>query len=94
MIIFHHTVTLSPLEIVCNKPHPFILLNLQYKNTRKVVILFPQQMKHVIIRHAQLMAPRRQKELQLGIQAYLLSVVDKICPLLDYQGILTIVNAL
>jgi hypothetical protein len=46
------SIILTPLGIVYNKPHPFLLLHLQDKNTRKVKILFLQQVRHdIIFRH-------------------------------------------
>jgi hypothetical protein len=64
------SITLTPLEIVYNKPHPSVLLHLQDKNTQKVLIWFRQELKRdIIFRHVQLKAPRRSDELQRRIQA-------------------------
>ncbi len=71
------------------------LLHLQDKNTWKVAILFLQEIKgDVIFRHAQLTVPRRREELQPRIQAHLLSVVEKICALLEYRSVLIYMDAL
>jgi hypothetical protein len=54
-------IDLTPLEIVFNKPHPSILLHVPDGTTRKVLILFLQEIKRdIIFRQAQLAEPRRQ----------------------------------
>jgi hypothetical protein len=61
----------------------------------KIVYPFFQEVKHdIIFRCAQLKAPRRQEELQLHIQAHLLSVVKTISALLEHQDVLTFVDGL
>jgi hypothetical protein len=40
---FYPSIILILLEIVNNKLHPFLLLNLQDKNTQKVVTFFLQE---------------------------------------------------
>ncbi len=88
-------IELTPLEIVSNKPHPSILLHVPDGTTRKVLILFLQEIKRdIIFRRAQLAKPRRREELQPRIQAHLLSVITKLQALLEYQGVLNYTNAL
>jgi hypothetical protein len=43
-----------------------------------------------IFLNTQIKTPRRQKELQLHTKAPLLSVVNKISAILEYQGVLTL----
>jgi hypothetical protein len=82
-------VVLTPLEIVFNKPHPSILLHVKDATTRKVLILLLQELKRdIIYRRAQLQEPRRREELHPRIQAHLVSVINKITSLLEYQGTL------
>jgi hypothetical protein len=82
-------IILKPLEIVYNKAHPSINLHLKESNTRQVVIISLQEVKHdIVFRYAQLKDPRRREDLQPRIQAHLLSVAKKIIALLEYQGIL------
>ncbi len=51
-------IELTPLEIVFNKPHPSILLHVPEGTTRKVLILFLQEIKRdIIFRRAQLAEP-------------------------------------
>jgi hypothetical protein len=90
--ISHHTGDYIPnlvfalLEIVLNKPHPSILLQI---TTWKVLILLLQETKpDITFRHAQLQTPRRREELHPRIQAHLISVVNKIIALLEYQCVL------
>jgi hypothetical protein len=51
LAIFKHlgdyisNIDLTPSEIVCNKPHLFTLLHVKYGTTRKVLILFLQEVK-------------------------------------------------
>jgi hypothetical protein len=81
-------IDLTPLEIVFNKPHPSILLHVPDGTTRKVLILFLQEIKRdIIFRRAQLAEPRRREELQPRIQAHLLSVISKLQAFLEYQGV-------
>jgi hypothetical protein len=70
LAVSHHSgdyvpaMVLNPLEIVFNKPHPSILLHVKDATTRKVLILFLQEIKREIIyRQAQLQEPRRREEL-------------------------------
>jgi hypothetical protein len=50
-------IELTPLEIVFNKPHPLILLHVPDGTTRKVLILFLQEIKRdIIFRRAALAA--------------------------------------
>jgi hypothetical protein len=82
-------LVLTPLEIVFNKPHPSILLHIKDATTQQVLILLFQETKHdIIFRHAQLQTQRRREELHPCIQARLVSVVNKIIALLEYQGVL------
>jgi hypothetical protein len=82
-------LVLTPLEIVFNKPHPSILLHILEATTRKILILFLQEIKRDIVnRRAQLQEPRRREELHPCIQAHLVSVINKISALLEYQGAL------
>ncbi len=92
LVISHHSgdyvpaMVLTPLEIVFNKPHPSILLHVKDATTRKVLILFLQEIKRdIIYRRAQLQEPRRREELHPCIQAHLVSVINKINALLEYQ---------
>jgi len=88
-------IDLTPLEITYNKPHPSILLHVRDGTTRKVLILFLQEVKRdIIYRHAQLKQPRRREELHPRIQAHLLSVIRKIRSLLEYQGVLKYTDSL
>jgi hypothetical protein len=48
-------ISLTPLEIVFNKPHPSLLLHFHDSNTWKAVSLLLQEVKHdIVFRHAQL----------------------------------------
>jgi hypothetical protein len=88
-------IELTPLEIIFNKPHPSILLHVPDGTTRKVLILFLQEVKRdIIFRQAQLSEPRRREELQPQIQAHLLSVITKIQALLEYQDVLNYTDGL
>jgi hypothetical protein len=58
-------LVLTLLEIVYNKPPPSILLHVKDATTRKILILFLQEMKRDnIFHHAQLSTPQRWEELQ------------------------------
>jgi hypothetical protein len=82
-------IILRPQEIVFNKLHQSILLHLQDSKTQKVIILLLREIKRdTVYRHAQLKNPKRQEELQLRIQAHLLSVVKKVMAFLEYHGVL------
>jgi hypothetical protein len=82
-------MVLTPLEIVFNKPHPSILQHITDATTRKVLILFLQEIKRdIIYRRAQLQEPCRREELHPRIQAHLVSVINKISVLLEYQSAL------
>jgi hypothetical protein len=82
-------MVLTPLKIVFNKPHPSILLHVTDATTRKVLILFLQEIKRdITYRRAQLQEPRRREELHPRFQAHLVSVTNKISALLEYQGAL------
>jgi hypothetical protein len=82
-------IDLTPLEIVFNKPHSSVLLHVPDGTTRKILILFLQEIKRdIIFRRAQLAEPRRREELQPRIQAHLLSVISKLQSFLEYQGVL------
>ncbi len=89
---------LTPLEIVFNKPHPSILLHIFFfsdATTRKVLILLLQEIKRdIVYRRAHLQEPRRHEELHPRIQAHLVSVINKISSLLEYQGTLQFVDGL
>jgi hypothetical protein len=88
-------IELTPLEIVFNKPHPSILLHVPDGTTRKVLILFLQEIKRdIIFCRAQLAEPRRREELQPRIQAHLLLVISKLQAFLEYQGVLNYTDAL
>jgi hypothetical protein len=88
-------IELTPLVIIFNKPHPSILLHVPDGTTRKVLILFLQEVKRdIIFRRAQLSEPRRREELQSRIHAHLLSVITKIQVLLEDQGVLNYADAL
>jgi hypothetical protein len=88
-------IDLTPLEIVFNKPHPSILLHVPDGTTKKILILFLQEIKRdIIFRRAQLAELRRREELQPRIQAHLLSVISKLQSFLEYQGILNYTDAL
>jgi hypothetical protein len=93
LALSHHSgeyipaVVLTPLEIIFNKPHPSILLHVPDATTRKVLILLFQEIKRdIIYRRSQLQEPRRREELHPRIQAHLVSVINKITSLLEYQG--------
>ncbi len=101
LALSHHSeesipaVVLTPLEIVFNKPHPSILLHVPDATTRKVLILLFQKIKRdIIYRRAQLQEPRRREELHPRIQAHLVSVINKITSLLEYQGTLQFLDGL
>jgi hypothetical protein len=82
-------LVLTPLEIIFNKSHPSILLHIKDASTQKVlIILLPKTKCDIIFRHAQLQTLRRREELHACIQANLVSVVNKIIALLEYQGVL------
>ncbi len=94
LVISHHSgdyvpaMVLAPLEIVFNKPHPSILLHVKDATTRKVLILFLQEIKRdIIYRRAQLQEPRQREEMHPRIQAHLVSVINKVNARLEYQGI-------
>jgi hypothetical protein len=73
----------------------FALLHVPDGTTRKVLILFLQEIKRDIIFHrAQLAEPRRREELQTRIQAHLLSVISKLQSFLEYQGVLNYTDVL
>jgi hypothetical protein len=60
-----------------------------------MILFLQKKVKHdVAFRHIQLDSPRRQEELQLCLQEHFLSVINKICDLLEYQGVLIFVDAL
>jgi hypothetical protein len=101
LALSHHSgeyipaVVLTPLEIVFNKPHPSILLLVQDATTRKVLILLFQEIKRdIIYRRAQLQEPCQREELHPRIQAHLVSVINKITSLLEYQGTLQFLDGL
>jgi hypothetical protein len=57
--------------------------------TRKILILLLKETKRdIIYHHAQLQELRRREELYPRIQAHLVSVVNKVISLLEYQGVL------
>jgi hypothetical protein len=57
-------MVLTPLAIVFNKPHPTILLHIKDATTRKVLVLFLQEIKcDINYRRTQLQEPRRKEEL-------------------------------
>ncbi len=86
---------LMALETVFNKPHPSLLLPLLDINTRKVVVLLLQEVKHdIVVWRAQLQVPRRQEELQPRILAHLISAVKKATAIREYQGVLPYKDAL
>jgi hypothetical protein len=88
-------IDLTPLEIVFNKPHPSILLHVPDGTTRKILILFIQEIKRdIIFRRAQLAEPRRREELLPRIRAHLLSVISKLQSFMEYQGVLNFADAL
>ncbi len=88
-------MVLTPLEIVFNKPHPSILLHVTDATTRKVLILFLQEIKRdIIYRRAQLQEPRIREELHPCIQAHLVSMINKISALLEYQRALQFLDGL
>jgi hypothetical protein len=89
LALSHHSgeyipaVVLTPLEIVPDA------------TTRKVLILLFQEIKRdIIYRRAQLQEPRRREELHPRIQAHLVSVINKITSLLEYQGTLQFLDGL
>ncbi len=58
-------MVLTPLEIVFNKPHSSIFLHIMDATTRKVLILYLQEIKRdIIYRRVQLQEPRRREELR------------------------------
>jgi hypothetical protein len=88
-------VVLTPLEIVFNKPHPSILLHIPDATTWKVLVLLLQEIKRDIIYiRAQLQEPRRREELLPRILAHLVTVINKISSLLEYQGTLQFADGL
>jgi hypothetical protein len=95
LAVSHHSgdyvpaMVLIPLEIVFNKPHPSILLHVKDTTTRNILILFLQKIKQdIIYRRAQLQEPRQREELHPCIQAHLVSLINKVTALLEYQGTL------
>jgi hypothetical protein len=78
-------IVLTPLEIIFNKPHPSIL-HITDATTRKVLILYLQEIKGDIIYWQAQLQELRREELHPCIQAHLISVINKICALLEYQG--------
>jgi hypothetical protein len=101
LAISHHSgeyipaLVLTPLEIAFNKPHPSILLHIPDATTRKVLILLLQEIKRdIVYRRAQLQEPQGREELYPRIQAHLLSVINKILALLEYQGALQFSDSL
>jgi hypothetical protein len=88
-------LVLTLLEIVFNKPHPSILLPIKDATSRKVLTFLHQETKcDIIFRWAQLQILRRREKLHPRIQAHLVSVVNKIIALLEYQGVLHYSNSL
>ncbi len=81
-------IELTPKEIIYNKPHPAILLRIPDKLVRYCILALVQEIKrNIIYRRMQLTEPSRQEVSRLRLQAHLLSVIQKLISLLEYQGI-------
>jgi Flp pilus assembly CpaF family ATPase len=75
--------------MVFNKPNLSILLHVKDSTTRKVLILFLQEVQQdIVFRHAQLTVSRRREEQLPWIQAHVISAINRIHVLLEYQGVL------
>jgi hypothetical protein len=87
---------LTPLRLpLTNLICPSPLLHVKYNTIRKVLTRFLQEIKQdIVFQHAQLTALHRHEELLARIQAHLLSLVNKIRALLEYQGVLHYLYAL
>jgi hypothetical protein len=82
------SIDLTPKNIIFNKPHPAILLRINDKLVRNVVLIFIQEVKRdIFFRRMQLKKPQRQEVLMISIQAHILPVLQKLTALLEYQGI-------
>ncbi len=62
-------IVLTPLEIIFNKPHPSILLHITDATTRKVLILYLQEIKGDIIYWQAQLQELRREELHPCIQS-------------------------
>ncbi len=82
-----------PLEIVYNKPHQSILLQIKEGTAWKGLILFLQEVKEISSKEERSLWTRRREELLPRQQAHL-SVVNKICVLLEYQRVFNFTDAL
>jgi hypothetical protein len=72
-------IVLTPLEIVFNKPHPYILLRIKDATKQKILLLFLQEIKHdIIFSYALLLTLRRREELQHACNCLLHSRGDVI----------------
>jgi hypothetical protein len=81
-------IALKPLEVIFNKPHPYLLLRPQDSNTWVISLL--QEVKRDIIFYS----PMTTRRTTTGIQAHLLSGVKKFKAFLEYQAVLPFQDAL
>jgi len=81
----------TPNEIIYNIPHPTILLRIEDAPTRELFILLTQEVKRdLIYRRMNIREHNHNRPTPLvRVQAHILSIVDKIKHLLEYQGIVT-----
>jgi hypothetical protein len=91
----HPSPIFTLLEMVYNKLHPSLFFHLQDENTRKVVILFLQE---VVVSSSKILNSRFQEDENNYNCTYntyiLLSVFNKICSLLEYHGVHIFMDAL
>jgi hypothetical protein len=81
-------IELTPKEIIYNKPHPAILLRISDKLVRYSILVVIQEIKqNIIFRRMKLTEPACQEVPRIRMQAHLLSVIQKLILLLEYQGI-------
>jgi hypothetical protein len=81
----------TPKEIIYNTPHPTILLRIEDNSTRELLILLTQEVKRdLIYRRMNIKENHHNRPTPLiRVQAHILSIVEKIKHLLEYQGIVT-----
>jgi hypothetical protein len=81
-------IELTPKEIIYSKPHPAILLRISDKLVQYCILVMVQEIKrNIIFRRMQLTEPTRLEVPKIKLQAHLLSVIQKLISLLEYQGV-------
>ncbi len=84
--MMHHT----PLEIIYNKPHPSVLIHIKDEESRKILLLFIQEVKREIIYRRMNIRENQMNRTtpRIRIQAHISTVIKKITSLLEYRGIM------